>query len=109
MLIADEHGADLVVAVGSHATMTEFLDRGRTGMASTFLTRLRLGAKLIDADSVPRLYRSRISAAALLLLVIATLVAVVAVLAISDAGRSYLDPLHHDWNRFVDWLQDRFS
>lgn len=109
LLLADEHGADLVVAVGSHATLTEFLDRGRSGMASTFLTRLRLGAKLVDANSVPHLYRNRISAAALLLLVIAALIAVVAVLAISDAGRTYLGSLHSDWNRLVNWLQDNFS
>ncbi len=109
MLLADENGADLIVAVGSHATMTEFLDRGRSGMASTFLTRLRLGAKVVDAHSVQRLYRNRISAAALLLLVIAALVAVVAVLAISDTGRAYLDTVHSDWNRFVNWLQDKFS
>lgn len=109
MLLADDKGAELVVAVGSHATLTEFLDRGRSGMASTFLTRLRLGAKLVDAHSVSRLYRTRISAAALLLLVIAALVAVVAALAISDAGRSYLDSLHHDWNSVVNWIQDKFS
>jgi uncharacterized membrane-anchored protein len=109
MLLADESGAELVVAVGSHATLTEFLDRGRAGMASTFLVRLRLGAKLVDAHSVPRLYRNRISGAALLLLVIAALVAVVAVLTISDAGRTYLDSMHADWNHFVDWLQDKFS
>ena len=35
--------AQLIVAVGTHATMVEFLDKGRPGMASTFLTRLRLG------------------------------------------------------------------
>jgi uncharacterized membrane-anchored protein len=109
MLIADDKGAELVVAVGSHATLTEFLDRGRTGMASTFLTRLRLGAKVVDAHSVSRLYRNRISGAALLLLVIAALVAIVAALAISDAGRTYLDSLHHDWNSTVDWIQDKFS
>jgi uncharacterized membrane-anchored protein len=109
MLIADDKGAELVVAVGSHATLTEFLDRGRTGMASTFLTRLRLGAKVVDAHSVSRLYRNRISGAALLLLVIAALVAIVAALAISDAGRTYLDSLHHDWNSAVDWIQDKFS
>jgi uncharacterized membrane-anchored protein len=109
MLIADDKGAELVVAVGSHATLTEFLDRGRTGMASTFLTRLRLGAKVVDAHSVSRLYRNRISGAALLLLVIAALVAIVAALAISDAGRTYLDSMHHDWNTAVDWIQDKFS
>ncbi|MFN2560881.1 MAG: putative cytokinetic ring protein SteA [Jatrophihabitans sp.] len=109
MLIADDKGAELVVAVGSHATLTEFLDRGRTGMASTFLTRLRLGAKVVDAHSVSRLYRNRISGAALLLLVIAALVAIVAALAISDSGRTYLGSLHHDWNSAVDWIQDKFS
>jgi uncharacterized membrane-anchored protein len=109
MLIADDKGAELVVAVGSHATLTEFLDRGRTGMASTFLTRLRLGAKVVDAHSVSRLYRNRISGAALLLLVIAALVAIVAALAISDSGQTYLGSLHHDWNSAVDWIQDKFS
>jgi uncharacterized membrane-anchored protein len=109
MLIADDNGAELVVAVGSHATLTEFLDRGRAGMASTFLTRLRLGAKVIDADGVARLYRNRISGAALLLLVIAALVAVVVALAISDAGRTYLDSLHSDWTSAVNWIQDKFS
>ncbi len=109
MLLADDNGAELVVAVGSHATLIEFLDRGRSGMASTFLTRLRLGAKVVDARSVSRMYRTRISAAALLLLVIAALVAVVAALAISDAGRTYLDSLHANWTSAVNWIQDKFS
>jgi uncharacterized membrane-anchored protein len=109
MLIADDKGAELVVAVGSHATLTEFLDRGRSGMASTFLTRLRLGAKLVDANSVARLYRNRISGAALLLLVIAALVAIVAALAISDSGRTYLDSFQHDWTNAVNWIQDKFT
>jgi uncharacterized membrane-anchored protein len=109
MLLADEQGAELVVAVGSHANLTEFLDRGRAGMASSFLTRLRLGAKLVDAKTVNRLYRNRISGAALLLLVIAAMVAIVAALAVSDAGRTYLHSLDHGWDRFFDWLQDAFS
>jgi uncharacterized membrane-anchored protein len=109
MLLADEGGAELVVAVGSHATLTEFLDRGRAGMASTFITRLRLGAKLVDAKSVPRLYRTRISGAALLLLVIAALVAIVTAVAISDAGHTYLHGLHTTWNHLVDQAQELFS
>jgi uncharacterized membrane-anchored protein len=59
MLLADELGASLIVAVGTHATLVEFLDKGRAGMASTFLTRLRVGSKLVDAKGVGRLYRSR--------------------------------------------------
>lgn len=109
MLLADDRDAALIVAVGSSATLTEFLDRGRSGMASTFLTRLRLGAKVVDAGTVHRLYRSRISGAALLLLVVAALLAVVAALAVSDAGRTYLGSLHADWDRFVSWLQGLFS
>ncbi|WP_375476149.1 putative cytokinetic ring protein SteA [uncultured Jatrophihabitans sp.] len=109
LLLAADKGADLVVAVGSHANLPEFLDRGREGMASTFLTRLRLGDKLMDARGVQRLYRPRISAAALLLLVLAALIAVLAALALSDAGRTYLDSLHHDWNQLVHWLRDTFS
>ena len=49
MLLADDKGAELIVAVGTHATLVEFLDKGRAGMASTFLTRLRVGGKLVDA------------------------------------------------------------
>ncbi|MGI8679290.1 MAG: putative cytokinetic ring protein SteA [Jatrophihabitans sp.] len=109
MLLADENGAELVVAVGSHADLTEFLDRGRAGMASAFLTRLRLGAKLVDAKTVSTLYRNRISGAALLLLVIAALIAIVAALAVSDAGRTYLHHINHDLDRFVAWLKDSFS
>jgi uncharacterized membrane-anchored protein len=59
MLLAYEAGARLIVAVGTHATMVEFLDKGRRGMASTFLTRLRLGPLLVDAKGVNSLYESR--------------------------------------------------
>jgi uncharacterized membrane-anchored protein len=98
-----------VVAVGSHATLTEFLDRGRSGMASTFITRLRLGARLVDAKTVSRLYRTRISGAALLLLVIAAMIAIVTALAISDAGHTYLHGLHTTWSHIVNQAQELFS
>jgi uncharacterized membrane-anchored protein len=109
ILLADEKGAELIVAVGTHATLTEFLDKGRSGMASTFLTRLRVGGKLVDAKGVARLYRSRISAAALLILVVAALLAVIAAVAISNPGRSYLHNFDHGWNHSVSWVQDLFS
>ncbi|MBS1887907.1 MAG: hypothetical protein JSU06_12035 [Actinobacteria bacterium] len=57
MLMAFEKGADLIVSVGAHFNLIEFLDRKRGGMASTFLTRLRIGEKLVDAKGVSRLYR----------------------------------------------------
>ena len=109
MLLADEKGAKLIVAVGTHATLVEFLDKGRGGMASTFLTRLRLGGKLVDAKGVSRLYRSRISTAALVLLVLAAFVAIGSAIAVSAAGRVYLDLLLDQWNSFVFWLENLFS
>ena len=60
MLLAYEKGADLIVAVGTHVSMVEFLDKGRAGMASTFLTRLKVGQLLVDAKGVSKLYESRI-------------------------------------------------
>src|SRR6266536_471288 len=109
MLLADEKGAALIVAVGTHATLVEFLDKGRGGMASTFLTRLRLGGKLVDAKGVSRLYRHTMSGSSLLLLVLAAFIAIGAALAVSEAGRTYLDIFGDKWDRFVAWLGDLFS
>ncbi|MEU2348571.1 putative cytokinetic ring protein SteA [Modestobacter sp. NPDC049651] len=109
MLLADEKGASLIVAVGTHATLIEFLDKGRGGMASTFLTRLRLGGKLVDAKGVSRLYRSRISVLALVLLVLAALVSIGAAVGVSTTGHIYLDLLVDQWDSFVFWLENLFS
>lgn len=59
MLIAYEAGADLIVAVGSHSNLVDFLEKGRPGMGSTFLVRLKIGTRLVDARGVSRLYRAR--------------------------------------------------
>ena len=88
MLLADDKGAELIVAVGTHATLVEFLDKGRSGMASTFLTRLRIGSKLIDAKGVSRLYRQRISNWQLAWLVAAGLLALGVALASTSAGQT---------------------
>lgn len=79
MLLAYESGAQLIVAVGTHATMVEFLDKGRRGMASTFLTRLRLGPALVDAKGVSRLYEGRVRRLDMLLLIGAAVLAMVVV------------------------------
>jgi len=83
MLLAYEAGAKLIVAVGTHATMVEFLDKGRKGMASTFLTRLRLGATLVDAKGVSRLYEGRVRRRDWVLLVGSALVVMIVVGLIS--------------------------
>lgn len=93
MLLADDRGADVIVAVGTHGTLEEFLDKGRAGMSSTFLTRLRVGSKLVDAKGVSRLYRQRISTFQLVLLVVAGLLALAVAMAVTDGGQTFIQIL----------------
>jgi len=109
LLLADDKGASLIVAVGTHATLVEFLDKGRAGMASTFLTRLRVGGKLIDAKGVSRLYRTRIPAHTLSLLVIAMLIALAVALFVTPGGISYRELFLVRWHDFTDWLHGLFT
>lgn len=108
MLLADEKGATLIVAVGTHATLVEFLDKGRGGMASTFLTRLRVGGKLVDAKGVSRLYRQSISGSSLLLLVLSAIAAMAAAVAVSTVGKAYLSLAAEWWDEVMFYLQRLF-
>jgi uncharacterized membrane-anchored protein len=89
MLLADDKGAELIVAVGTHATLVEFFDKGRPGMGSTFLTRLRVGGKLVDAKGVSRLYRQRITNWQLFALALAGLLAVAVALWVTPGGQVF--------------------
>jgi uncharacterized membrane-anchored protein len=106
MLLADDMGAEVIVAVGTHATLVEFLDKGRAGMASTFLTRLRVGGKLVDAKGVSRLYRHRISNTQLILLALAGLVAVIAAMISTSAGQTFFGLTGARFDDFWSWLYD---
>ncbi|WP_151523221.1 putative cytokinetic ring protein SteA [Serinicoccus kebangsaanensis] len=108
MLIADELGAELIVAVGTHATLVEFLDKGRQGMASTFLTRLRVGSKLVDAKGVSLLYRSRIPTVSLVWLILAGLVALLVALGVTPGGRALLGVLAVRWDDVWAWIEGLF-
>jgi len=108
MLLADGKGASLIVAVGTHATLVEFLDKGRGGMASTFLTRLKVGGKLVDAKGVSRLYRQSISGSSLLLLVLSALAAMASAVAVSTVGKAYLGVASEWWNNVVFQLGQLF-
>jgi uncharacterized membrane-anchored protein len=108
MLLADEKGASLIVAVGTHANLVEFLDKGRGGMASTFLTRLKVGGKLVDAKGVSRLYRQSISGSSLLLLVLAAVAAMASAVAVSTVGKAYLSVVSEWWDNLVFHLGHLF-
>jgi uncharacterized membrane-anchored protein len=109
MLLADDKGAELIVAVGTHATLVEFLDKGRSGMASTFLTRLRVGSKLVDAKGVSRLYRNRISNLQLTLLVLAGLLALGVALASTAAGQTLIGLLGARVDDMTSWVRGLFG
>src|SRR6266545_1732464 len=108
VLLADEMGATLIVAVGMRFSLTEFLDKGRSGMASAVLTRMKIGDKIVDAKGVSRLYKSRISGPALLTLVLAAFVTVLAAASVSEPTKVFVDFLLAQWDAFRFWLAGLF-
>ncbi|MCL2503530.1 MAG: putative cytokinetic ring protein SteA [Coriobacteriia bacterium] len=90
LLLAWESGADLIVALGTHANLIEYLDKGRKGMASSFLVRLKVGQKLVDAKGVNKLYRSSVGPSHLVLIAFGALTVVSAVVLISPEVRAFI-------------------
>ena len=109
LLVADAKGASLIAVVGTHHTLEEFLDKGRPGMASTFLTQLRVGGKLVNARGVHQLYQSRISGWALVALVLAALFTISIAIAYSPVGPILGDYLTATWHTFAYWFTGLFK
>ena len=109
LLVADACGASLIAVVGTHWTLEEFLDKGRPGMASTFLTHLRVGGKLVNARGVHQLYQSRISGWALLVLVLAAAFTLVIVVMFSPAGPILGNYFSVTWRTFTTWFTGLFT
>ncbi len=107
LLLVDHHGASLIVTAGQPAGIEEFFDRARAqSNPSTFLTRLKVGEKLVDAKAVATLYRNHISGGAVALLILAILLAVIAVLWVSSADTVVIDWIASYWNRLTAWIQN---
>ncbi|MEN3002507.1 MAG: putative cytokinetic ring protein SteA [Armatimonadota bacterium] len=98
MLLAYESDAELIVAVGSHFSLEEFLEKGRAGMASTLLTRLKVGSRLVDAKGVSRLFQHRRPMGELAWLFLAALAPIIVAIALSPTGR-FLVKLVRTWWR----------
>jgi uncharacterized membrane-anchored protein len=101
MLMAHEKGADLIVSVGAHFNLIEFLDRKRGGMSSTFLTRLRIGEKLVDAKGVSRLYRPSSTLMPMIFFVVAFLILLTILIITSPALNDVFELL---WLKVRIWL-----
>ncbi|MGH3345716.1 MAG: putative cytokinetic ring protein SteA [Nocardioides sp.] len=93
LLLAFASEATVIVGVGTHATLDEFLDRQRSGLASTYLTRLRVGQRLVDASAVPLLYSGRLRPRHLFLAILVGVVALAVALATTPVGQEWLDDL----------------
>ena len=91
MLLAHENGAELIVSVGAHFNLTEFLDKNRAGMSSTFLTRLRIGESLIDAKGVSRLYNPGVRGWHMWAFLAASVVLIAIIIASSPALGEFFD------------------
>jgi uncharacterized membrane-anchored protein len=99
LLLVDAAEPRVIVEVGTQASLEDFLDRSRGGLASTYLTRLKVGARLVDAAAVPTLYSGRVRPRHLLLALLVCVIAVAAAVASTPVG--------HEWT--VDaqaWLGD---
>ena len=105
MLLAYQEGAELMVAVGTHNSMVEFLDKGRAGMASTFLVRMKVGGKLVDAKGVSRLYRSSVRTSDLLWMILAAVFTLAVALMLSEPVRLVLRAF---WRSLLSGLMINF-
>ena len=108
LLLADGRDASMIVTVGMRTTLIDLLDRGRGSTASTFLVRMRVANKVVEAPAVASLYRSRISWWVVTLLILAAALAMVVALMVSDVGGSYAELVRQWWFELVDWVKGLF-
>ncbi|MGB3707852.1 putative cytokinetic ring protein SteA [Gordonia sp. (in: high G+C Gram-positive bacteria)] len=106
LLLADYHDAALIVTAGFSGSLNDFFDRElRDQIPSRFLTRLKVGPKLVDAKAVATLYRSRVSGTLIAMLMIAALVAIIATVVITQGGGAAAsDWIVDQWNALADWV-----
>ena len=109
LILADTNDASVIVLVGGHTSLVEFLDRGPTDMSSTFLTRLRVGSKLVDAKSVSEFYNHRIKAWPILLLLLCAVIAVGFAVASTPVGDSWVTWIGNQFDDLSNWIQGLFS
>ncbi|MCW2796975.1 putative cytokinetic ring protein SteA [Nocardioides sp.] len=108
LILADAGDASVIVGVGLHATLEEFLDRQRQGLASTYLTRLKVGPRLVDASAVPHLYSGRVRPHHLMLVMLAGLVALVAAVCVTPVGQDWADQWSAALSDLIDYLRGLF-
>ncbi|MBA3990192.1 MAG: hypothetical protein H0X54_04035 [Propionibacteriales bacterium] len=107
LLLAHVGGAELIVTVGSHSSLVEFLDKGRSGMASSFLTRSTVGSKLVDAKAVAPLYQHRYRGWLVLFLMLMAAAAVLTAIATTPVGQDWYDDVSTWAGGAWDWAREQ--
>jgi uncharacterized membrane-anchored protein len=109
LVLADAGDASVIVGVGMHATLAEFLDRQRAGIASTYLTRLKVGPRLVDATAVPTLYSGRVRPRHLVGVLVAALLALTAAVGTTPVGQDWGTTIADQTSELVEQLQGKLS
>lgn len=111
LLLADFHGAALIVTAGFSGSLNDFFDRDlREQIPSRFLTRLKVGAKLVDAKAVATLYRSRVSGTMMAMLIVAALIAIIAAVVIAQGGGTVaVDWVVDQWHALTAWVSGMWN
>lgn len=110
LLLADAHGASLIITVGFEAGLRAFLDKGRSGAnPSTFLTRLKVGSKVVDAHAIATMRVHRVPMAAVALLGLAAVLVVSTALAVSEVGPASIELVANAWRAVFAWIGGVFS
>jgi uncharacterized membrane-anchored protein len=109
LILADTNEASVIVLAGGHTSLVEFLDKGPVDMSSTFLTRLRVGAKLVDAKSVAEFYNHRMRLWPILVLLLVAVIAVGAAIAVTPVGDSWVHGAGDQLESLSDWLRGLFT
>ncbi len=105
LLLANANEASLIVTVGMPSGLEELLDKGRSSMASSFLTRAAVGSRVADAKAVSQLYSNRIRGWLVFLLVLLAIAVVVAAIATTPVGQDWWDQLHARAVDGYNWAQ----
>jgi len=101
LLLADGSGAAPIIGVGLRGTVEEFLDGTRDGLGSGYVTRLRVGPRLVDATAVPMLYSGQLRARHAYLVLLIGLIAVAAAIATTDVGHQWVLDLRDQLDQFL--------
>jgi uncharacterized membrane-anchored protein len=107
LLLAHHSNADLIVTVGTPSSLIEFFDRGRSAMASSFLTQLAVSGDLINAKALAVLYRHRVRGWWVFLVLLVCIAVVAGAILTTPVGQDWYDHVR-DWSvQGYDWTRGR--